>query len=96
MRQEQHHISGDAVRVAMRQLGIAIIQQLHRPQPFPLLRQIRRAVRRQHLFLGAGLVHQFEPAADVDRRARDRVVLTGTPTRGPNRSPMKSLNSCGM
>jgi hypothetical protein len=57
-------------------------------------------MRRQHLLLDAGGIHQLEPPADVFLRIRDRVTSDTGPHREPdareNRSPIKSLKFFGI
>ena len=73
MRQGQHHVGADPVGVAVRELGIGVVQHLDRGHAFRLVRQIGRMVRRQDLPADPGLVHQPEAALDVLRRIRERV-----------------------
>jgi hypothetical protein len=46
MRQRQHDIGRDALRVAVRQFGIAVVQHADRCDALRLVRQVRRMVRR--------------------------------------------------
>ena len=85
MRQRQHHVGGDALRVAVRQIGVAVVQHLDRFDAFRLVRQIGRMVRRQHLLFDPGRVHQLEPPADVLRRIRERVPRHSALDRQMNR-----------
>ena len=71
MGQWQHHIGGDALRVAVRQVSIAVVEHLHRFNALPLVGEVRRMVRRQDLLLDPRLIHQPESALDVLRRIRE-------------------------
>jgi hypothetical protein len=74
MRQRQHHVGRDAIGMAMRQLGVAVIEQVDRLHAFRLVRQIGRAMRRQHLAFDPGRVHQFEAADNIGRRVGNRML----------------------
>src|SRR5579871_4121119 len=57
--------------MAMRELGIAVVQHLHRCDAFRLVGKIGRMVRRKDLPSNPGLIHQPKPALDVFLRIRE-------------------------
>jgi hypothetical protein len=73
MRQRQHDVRRDPPRIARRQFGVAVVQQMQRLHAFGFVGQIGRAMRRQDLRLDAGRIHQLQPPLDVGRRIRHRV-----------------------
>ncbi len=74
VRQGQRDVGGDAVRVARRQLGVAVVQQVDRRDALGFVRQVGLAVRREDLPLNPGGVHQREAALDVVGRIGHRVA----------------------
>src|SRR6516225_8127956 len=85
MWQRQYHTGGDAPRILVRQVSVAVIEHLHRFDALPLVREVRGMVRRQNLLLHPGLIHQPEPALDVLRRIRERVARHSALDRQMNR-----------
>ena len=67
MRQRQHHIGGDALRIAVCEVGVAVVEHLHRFDAFGLVREVGGVVWRQDLLFDPRLIHQPEPALDVLR-----------------------------
>ena len=85
MGQRQHDVGGDALRIAVGEVGVAVVQHLHRVHAFGLVRQIGRVVRRQYLLFDAGRIHQLEPPLDVLRRIRERMACHSALDRQMNR-----------
>ena len=73
VRQGQHDVRRDPLRIAVRKVGIAVVEHLDGFDALGLVRQVGRVVRRQHLLLDPGLIHPLETVLDVLRRIRERV-----------------------